>query len=381
MGVHPAVLHPGKGKQQTAAVCFFVGIVETAVAVGKTERTMIQFLIAGEYGIEHRDILVGRTDNQAHRLIPELFCALIEPVRRLDGRTFVIQREHDEAVLQGVFPAESLQQMPAGSQVAEAVFIVLRRNVSICLDFILLLSVDGIGDVSINLFTHGISPTEAHGLQLTLLHLLWHVHIDGSRTGTYGNEHAAFATLASLISHISLHHEVIITCRPTVVILENQRNGNHESAVAIGLKFSVGDLRGILALVPSPVPTLTLHLVFHLGALNGYTGKTLGYALNHQRVACLIGGLHFVKRDFIRWTLVLFHPDGIVTAVMIRAQGELPRESCSRQIEIGGSRSIAVGREFLFRHFLSIGIPEDEGERHIRTNTCIHAFTCHISQN
>ena len=91
VGVHLAVFHPCIGEQQAAAISFFIGIVDAAVAVGEQEGTMFQFLVTGENGIEYRDILVGRADNHAHGFVTKLIGTLIEPVGSLHRWSFIVE--------------------------------------------------------------------------------------------------------------------------------------------------------------------------------------------------------------------------------------------------------------------------------------------------
>ena len=171
--------------------------------------------------------------------------------------------------------------MTTRRQTGEAMHLVGCQNFGIRLHLKGLLSVDSIGYIAVNFLARSIPAAEAHRLQLPLQHLLGQVNVKGRRTGTDGYRHASITAFSSLVGHVSLYHEVIEACLPTVGILQNQRHGYFESPLAIGLKFTISHFAGIFLFSPPPEGTAALYLIFHLGALNGNTSITLGYATYH----------------------------------------------------------------------------------------------------
>ena len=115
MGIALALLHPGKGKQQTVLVVILIGKLTVDQLVVAVDRSALNDLLTGKEAIDDMHVGGRRADLDGDGLAVgrELRGGLIEPVIGRGGWCGVVETEHHEVTLQGVSLAGGLQRVLA----------------------------------------------------------------------------------------------------------------------------------------------------------------------------------------------------------------------------------------------------------------------------
>ena len=115
MGIALALLHPGKGEQQTVLVVILIGKLTVDQLVVAVDRSALNDLLTGKEAIDDMHVGGRRADLDGDGLAVgrELRGGLIEPVVGRGGWCGVVETEHHEVTLQGVSLAGGLQRVLA----------------------------------------------------------------------------------------------------------------------------------------------------------------------------------------------------------------------------------------------------------------------------
>ena len=136
-----------------------------------------------------------------------------------------------------------------------------------------------------------------------------------------------------------------------------ERNLHCEASIGIGSGFGLPHHALLSAFRTAPPEGVAaIYPIAHLGSLHRHPGKTHGFGFHLQGVAGGIALVHLGELQLEGGTLVLFHPEILVTAT--RLQRVASRELSLGQQKVGMATAIVIGGERLLLHHLAVGIAE-----------------------
>ena len=314
MLIAPAVLHPGKGHEQTVSVSLFVGGFYLKETVAPVNGTTLDHLISCKDAIHDMNVLVGRThlDGNGRSVIGELRRRLIEPVIGSFCWGLVVEREQHETTLQRVTLTDGFQRMGTTLQV----LVQFYRLIGLYGEP--LSAINLIAHLSLDIAPRGVQQME-HGLGLLFQQrFLRHIYLEGLLAVAERQRHLSAVGFSCSICHVGSHfkrieHRVVGLWHrqghlyvETAIIARGDLTCKHLVASA-----TVTHRQGapVAAVRPPPEGCAALHLIGYLCSLHRYAGITHRGSFHGQRVACGIGLLHLWEVHMERRTLVFLHAE------------------------------------------------------------------------
>ena len=372
--MHLALFHPSVGHQQTVAILLLVAQLAVDKLVREQGGAALQLLVASEKGIDHIDVLVrraylhgdGTSIDRKHAAIAD-----VEPLAGVGSGTLVVEREHDELLLQGVGAVGGACSF--GMQLVAPALQLGQRRGRIggrgepAGDGGTALVLEAIAHTCVHIGPGGIAQVEGQLRGVLDEHLLIKLHAQRRLPVAQGQRQLALMALASLVGDIGSEHEVIE--HGMLGLGQHQRHLGRELSLLVGDGLArshhlliAGSADGtclpIARVAHPPEGEPAHHLILHGGSLHGHAGIAARRSLHAEGVAVLIVVGHLRDVHLKRWTLIFLHAEVVI--LIVDVQTVVARQAFRGQGKLHGGSAEAVGGGRLLAHRLKVGIYQFE---------------------
>ena len=358
MRVALALLHPGEGQHQSAAVFLLISQLAVKQFVGAVYRAALDDGVAAEDAVDDVDVLCRRAhlDGDGTAVVWEPVVRLIEPVVGLGSGPLVVERENHEVLLQGILLTDSLQLIFAALQTWQLEGGIRFLGLP-------LIVIDTVADYAVDVVAGSIAQMELYFWHLVDTHLIFHVNDKRRLAVTEWQRELSLVGLAPLVGHISQAYEIIE--HREVGLRQHHRHLHRKRTVAARYGFTLGNrlVAGKLTygtaipvarIAPPPERTAAYNPVAHLGIQHGHAGIGACRRLDLDGVAVLVVLGHLVELHLECRALVLLYTE--VTIAVPALNIEHARETVGGQRELRSARTIFISNKCLADHVLTVGI-------------------------